>query len=198
MRDTDNYRRLEPSGSCSAHRYASPVTRAATPAIAALIKAAVAHEVLTYHHDARTESYGEEAVAVLPVGSSGGHLRRVTAASVRCNRASPMGMMQVPTSQRQRDFLRCSGPWHVTVVAPRRAKVLSPEFVAGHRPSCASTHQGVGPLSGSHHHRVGVILAFQHPDEDPVQQQGEHRDDRQDQQHRAVGSLLGRLAGERG
>lgn len=41
------------------------MTRAATPAIAALIAAGVAHEVLTYHHDARTESYGQEAVAAL-------------------------------------------------------------------------------------------------------------------------------------
>lgn len=41
------------------------MTRAATPAIAALIKAGVPHEVLTYHHDARAESYGEEAVAAL-------------------------------------------------------------------------------------------------------------------------------------
>lgn len=41
------------------------MTRAATPAIAALIAAGVAHEVLTYHHDARAESYGEEAVAAL-------------------------------------------------------------------------------------------------------------------------------------
>ncbi len=41
------------------------MTRAATPAIAALIAAGAAHEVLTYHHDARAESYGEEAVAAL-------------------------------------------------------------------------------------------------------------------------------------
>lgn len=41
------------------------VTRAATPAIAALIAAGVPHEVLTYHHDARTPSYGDEAVAAL-------------------------------------------------------------------------------------------------------------------------------------
>ena len=41
------------------------MTRAATPAIAALIAAGAVHEVLTYHHDARAESYGEEAVASL-------------------------------------------------------------------------------------------------------------------------------------
>ncbi len=41
------------------------MTRAATPAIAALITAGVTHEVLTYHHDARSQSYGEEAVAAL-------------------------------------------------------------------------------------------------------------------------------------
>ena len=44
------------------------MTRAATPAIAALIKAEVPHEVLTYHHDARAESYGEEAVEALADG----------------------------------------------------------------------------------------------------------------------------------
>lgn len=38
---------------------------AATPAIAALVAAAVPHEVLTYHHDARAESFGDEAVAAL-------------------------------------------------------------------------------------------------------------------------------------
>ncbi len=41
------------------------MSRAATPAIAALIKADVLHEVLAYHHDARAESFGEEAVAAL-------------------------------------------------------------------------------------------------------------------------------------
>lgn len=41
------------------------MTRAATPAIAALVAAGVPHEVLTYHHDARAESYGQEAVAAL-------------------------------------------------------------------------------------------------------------------------------------
>lgn len=41
------------------------MSRSATPAIAALIAAGVAHEVLTYQHDARAESYGEEAVAAL-------------------------------------------------------------------------------------------------------------------------------------
>ena len=38
---------------------------AATPAIATLVAAAVPHEVLTYHHDARAESFGDEAVAAL-------------------------------------------------------------------------------------------------------------------------------------
>lgn len=41
------------------------MTRAATPAISALIAAGVPHEVLTYHHDPRTPSYGDEAVAAL-------------------------------------------------------------------------------------------------------------------------------------
>jgi Cys-tRNA(Pro)/Cys-tRNA(Cys) deacylase len=41
------------------------VSRAATPAIAALVAAGVAHEVLQYHHDPRTEAFGEEAVAEL-------------------------------------------------------------------------------------------------------------------------------------
>lgn len=42
------------------------MSRAATPAISALVAAGVPHEVLTYRHDARTESYGDEAVAALP------------------------------------------------------------------------------------------------------------------------------------
>ncbi|KUH81317.1 MULTISPECIES: YbaK/EbsC family protein [unclassified Mycobacterium] len=41
------------------------MARAATPAIAALIAAEVPHEVLQYHHDRRTESFGEEAVDAL-------------------------------------------------------------------------------------------------------------------------------------
>lgn len=41
------------------------MTAAATPAIAALVKAGVDHEVLRYHHDSRSGSYGEEAVAAL-------------------------------------------------------------------------------------------------------------------------------------
>jgi Cys-tRNA(Pro)/Cys-tRNA(Cys) deacylase len=45
--------------------YAEPVARAATPAIAALLAAQIPHEVLQYHHDPRTESFGEEAVEEL-------------------------------------------------------------------------------------------------------------------------------------
>jgi Cys-tRNA(Pro)/Cys-tRNA(Cys) deacylase len=48
--------------------YAEPVARAATPAIAALLAAEVPHQVLQYHHDPRTESFGEEAVEELAQG----------------------------------------------------------------------------------------------------------------------------------
>lgn len=41
------------------------MTRAATPAIAALVAAGVPHEVLKYDHDPRAESFGDEAVAEL-------------------------------------------------------------------------------------------------------------------------------------
>jgi Cys-tRNA(Pro)/Cys-tRNA(Cys) deacylase len=41
------------------------VAKAATPAIAALIAAGIDHEVLAYHHDPRSPSYGDEAVAAL-------------------------------------------------------------------------------------------------------------------------------------
>ncbi len=41
------------------------MARAATPAIAALLAADVAHEVIQYHHDPRNESFGEEAVEEL-------------------------------------------------------------------------------------------------------------------------------------
>jgi Cys-tRNA(Pro)/Cys-tRNA(Cys) deacylase len=46
-------------------RLTVPVSRAATPAIAALVAAGAPHEVLRYHHDPRSQSYGEEAVAAL-------------------------------------------------------------------------------------------------------------------------------------
>ena len=42
-----------------------PVARAATPAIAALVAAGVPHDVIGYHHDPRSDSFGEEAVAAL-------------------------------------------------------------------------------------------------------------------------------------
>jgi Cys-tRNA(Pro)/Cys-tRNA(Cys) deacylase len=45
--------------------YSVPVARAATPAIAALLAAGVAHEVLQYRHDPRAQSYGEEAACQL-------------------------------------------------------------------------------------------------------------------------------------
>lgn len=38
------------------------MARAATPAIAALIAAGVAHDVVQYRHDPRNDSFGEEAV----------------------------------------------------------------------------------------------------------------------------------------
>ena len=41
------------------------MARAATPAIAALVAAGVPHDVLSYHHDPRNESFGDEAVAEL-------------------------------------------------------------------------------------------------------------------------------------
>ena len=41
------------------------MAKAATPAIAALVKAGIPHEVLTYHHDPRTTNFGAEAVAEL-------------------------------------------------------------------------------------------------------------------------------------
>ncbi|MGZ4702985.1 MAG: aminoacyl-tRNA deacylase [Ilumatobacteraceae bacterium] len=41
------------------------MARAATPAITALLAAEVPHEVLRYHHDPRSESFGEEAVGEL-------------------------------------------------------------------------------------------------------------------------------------
>lgn len=41
------------------------MARAATPAIAALLAAGTPHEVLRYQHDARAESFGDEAVAAL-------------------------------------------------------------------------------------------------------------------------------------
>ncbi len=41
------------------------MARAATPAIAALLAAGVAHEVVQYHHDSRTASFGEEAATAL-------------------------------------------------------------------------------------------------------------------------------------
>ena len=45
--------------------YAERVARAATPAIAALLAAQIPHQVLQYHHDPRTDSFGEEAVEEL-------------------------------------------------------------------------------------------------------------------------------------
>lgn len=41
------------------------MTRAATPAITALLAAEVPHEVLQYRHDPRAESFGDEAVSEL-------------------------------------------------------------------------------------------------------------------------------------
>jgi Cys-tRNA(Pro)/Cys-tRNA(Cys) deacylase len=41
------------------------VARASTPAIAALVAAGVAHDVLRYTHDPRSDSFGDEAVAEL-------------------------------------------------------------------------------------------------------------------------------------
>ena len=41
------------------------MARAATPAIAALVRAGTAHTVLAYQHDPRAQSFGDEAVAEL-------------------------------------------------------------------------------------------------------------------------------------
>lgn len=42
-------------------RYRGPVASAATPAIAVLVAASVEYDVLRYHHDPRTEAFGDEA-----------------------------------------------------------------------------------------------------------------------------------------
>lgn len=52
--------------------YSGPVARAATPAIAALLSAGIAHEVLTYQHDPRSRSFGAEAVAELADAAESG------------------------------------------------------------------------------------------------------------------------------
>ncbi len=54
-----------PAISSTSHRYPDAVARAATPAIAALVKAGIIHEVVSYHHDPRTTSFGDEAAAEL-------------------------------------------------------------------------------------------------------------------------------------
>lgn len=41
------------------------MAKGATPAISALVSAGVPHDVLSYHHDPRSESYGNEAVDAL-------------------------------------------------------------------------------------------------------------------------------------
>ena len=46
-------------------RYRDRVAQAATPAIAALLAANVPHDVLSYDHDPRSASYGDEAVTAL-------------------------------------------------------------------------------------------------------------------------------------
>ena len=45
--------------------YRESVARAATRAIAVLVAAGIPHEVLSYHHDPRSDSFGDEAVAEL-------------------------------------------------------------------------------------------------------------------------------------
>lgn len=52
------------------------MARAATPALATLVKAGVPHDVLRYHHDPRHESFGDEAVTELAasVGASAGQI----------------------------------------------------------------------------------------------------------------------------
>lgn len=46
-----------------------PVTRAATPAIAALLAAGVEHSVVQYAHDPRNDSFGAEAVHALTLAT---------------------------------------------------------------------------------------------------------------------------------
>lgn len=41
------------------------MSRASTPAIAVLVGAGIAHELLRFHHDPRSERFGDEAVAEL-------------------------------------------------------------------------------------------------------------------------------------
>ena len=104
--------------------------RAATPAIAALTAAGVSHEVLTYHHDSRAESYGDEAVAAL-----GGDHDVVPAQSLKTLIvAGPSGLavavLPVPSKLSLKAAAAALG-WPKAAMAERSAAERSTGYVLG-------------------------------------------------------------------
>lgn len=106
------------------------VPRAATPAIAALVAAGVPHEVLSYQHDARAESYGEEAVAAL-AGRHGLVPEQIFKTLII---AGPSGLavavLPVPSQLSLKSAASALG-WHKATMAERSAAERSTGYVLG-------------------------------------------------------------------
>jgi Cys-tRNA(Pro)/Cys-tRNA(Cys) deacylase len=98
------------------------VARAATPAIAALVAAGVAHEVLRYQHDPRSESFGEEAVAELStaVGVSADQILKTLVIALPTGLA--VAVLPVPAKLSLKAAAAALGASRATMAAPAAAQ----------------------------------------------------------------------------
>ena len=110
------------------------MTRAATPAVAALVAAGVEHEVLRYQHDPRSTSFGEEAVAELAtkVGVSADQILKTLVIALPSGLA--VTVLPVPAKLSLKAAAAALGAPRATMAEPAAAQRSSGYVVGGISP----------------------------------------------------------------
>ena len=111
-----------------------PVARAATPAIAALVAAGVAHEVVQYRHDPRTESFGEEAVNELAHAGGLSPAQIFKTLVVALPRGLGVAVLPVPSKLSLKAAAAALGAAKATMADPADAQRSSGYVVGGISP----------------------------------------------------------------
>jgi len=107
----------------------------ATPALDVVIRSKVAHSVLTYHHDPKADSFGEEAAAALGVLAA----RVFKTLVVRADDELALGLVPVDQGLDMKALAKALGAKRAQMADPRSAE-RSSGYVLG----------GISPLGQKH------------------------------------------------
>jgi Cys-tRNA(Pro)/Cys-tRNA(Cys) deacylase len=108
---------------------------AATPALDVVIRSKIAHSVLTYHHDPKVESFGEEAAATLGVEPA----RVFKTLVVRADEELALGLVPVDHELDMKALAKALGAKRAQMADPQSAE-RSSGYVLG----------GISPLGQKH------------------------------------------------